>query len=707
MAEPVGPDHRRSLILLEHMFKRHSILASLAGRQRLGEEARAAPTLLAVLMAVLLATQIGFAHAVPARQTSPAFKSEACAAMLDVASSNIDENMECGWLTVPVEHSKPDGDTIELGVVILYANTREAAQEPLFMAQGGPGGSTIDSYLPTMPKSPIRDQHDIVLFDQRGTKHTRPDLQCTEYNDLLVKTIELDLPDEQTEQMNADAAQACKTRLQGAGAKLAAYDSMENAADVNALREALGYNKISLYGVSYGTLLAQHVMRDFPGILSAVVLDGVVAPRQSFVAESGRSENNALTQLFQACAADVKCNGAYPNLEKTLYDTSARLNAASARVRMSDLETGKSYNAVVDGDTLQGFVFQGLYATDLLPYLPYMIAEASKGNYGPLGNVASLFVFDRSVSYGMYYSVMCAEDGNFDPGAIDTGDLRPEIAERNKRDLKSLKDVCNVWNVDLLPATADEPVTSDVPTLLLSGRFDPITPATNAQDVARTLSKATAFVFPNTGHGAFQSERCATRIVQAFLNSPAVKPDGSCIGALQPPAFKTRADFVPVPALPNLLSLNESVRLPGTAFILGLLALTTCLSIPISWLARKLSKRTYGELPSAAKGMPWLTLLNWLVLTAFLAGLATAALQLVDANNYLFLFGLPSSQLWLFTLPVAALVMTVLIVVGTLAGLRSAGWGALRKIHRGLLALASVVCVVALAALGMLVTPFF
>ncbi len=647
-------------------------------------------------------------YAAPA-QTGAAFVREACSDVVVGGNlpGTLDESTECGWLTVPLQHGNPDGETIELGVVILRAkDAANRARDPLFMAQGGPGGSTIESYLSTMADSPIRTQRDIVLFDQRGTKHTRPQLQCGEFDDLLLRTVELDVPDAEAEKQNLEATQACRTRLQKEGVNLSAFDSVENAADVNALREALGYDQINFYGVSYGTLLGQHVMRNSPQILRSIILDGVVAPRQSFVAEAGRSENNALTQLFGACKAAAKCNTAYPNLEKALYEASARLNQTPARVPMSDLETSKSYNVVVDGDSLQSVVFQSLYATDLLPYLPYMIDEASKGNYAPLGNVASLFVFDRSVSYGMYFSMTCAEDGNFDPNAVDSSGLRPQIAERNIRDLKSLQETCALWNVELLPASADAPVESDVPTLLLSGRFDPITPAKNAEDVARTLSNATTFVFPNTGHGAFQSEKCASRIAQAFLDDPKAKPDGSCIGALKPPQFRTRADIMPVPALANFLSINERVRLPLALAGIGLLLLLGAwLVIPLSWVLRLVMKRTGGTLPTMAKAMPWLTLLNGFVLAVFFGALAAAVVGLIQNNDYLFLFGLPVHDRWIFVLPIVGVGLTTFVLIGTVAGLRSNGWGVLRKINRAVLALACVVCLVGLGMMGLLVVP--
>ncbi len=226
--------------------------------------------------------------------------------------TQFDENTECGWLTVPAQHADPAGPTIELGVVVLKGNGESPQADPLVMAQGGPGGSTIDSYAGLMQDSPLRRDRDIVLFDQRGTTHTKPALQCDELNQLTIDTAEQDLPDEEIDRLSMEAAQACRDRLTKAGADLSAFDSVENAADINALREALGYDQINFYGVSYGTLLGQHLMRDFPQILRSVILDAVAPAEGSFINESGRTEDRALTELFNACKADAKCNAAYP-----------------------------------------------------------------------------------------------------------------------------------------------------------------------------------------------------------------------------------------------------------------------------------------------------------------------------------------------------------------------------------------------------------
>jgi pimeloyl-ACP methyl ester carboxylesterase len=642
----------------------------------------------------------------PAQPDGVSFAPERCEDVVVVAPPaappEFDENTDCGWLTVPARYADPLGPKIELGVVVLRANSPGIFPDPLFMAQGGPGGSTIESYLEEMKDSPIRAGRDIVLFDQRGTRHTRPALACDELDRLTIDTIEQDLTPDEMSRRSLEAAEQCRQRLIREGADLSAFDSAENAADVAALARALGYDKINFYGVSYGTLLAQHVMRDHPDILRSVILDAVAPLESSFIPESGRSEDRALTELFDACAADPRCAAAYPNLERDYFDAVARLNNRPARTFMFDLQTGKGYDAVLDGDALQSLVFQALYATELLPFLPYVMARAARGDYAPAGNLGSLFVFDRSVNSGIYFSVMCAEDAGLIEQTVDDSGLRPEVARRNARDQRDFVELCRLWGVDPLPADANAPVRSDVPALLLSGRFDPITPPANADRVAATLARARHFVFPNVGHGAFRSEPCANRIVAAFIADPTAEPDATgCLATLDAPAFVAPDEIVPISSLIRLTALSERGRRELAALGLGLLALLSAwVTIPLAWLVRKLTGREARNLPWPAKLNPWFTLLCGAVLAYFVGMVGVMVADLISKESYLFLFGLPAPARSLFLLPPIALVLAALMAIGVVAGWRRWGW--LRRINRALLVVAAAVCLGALGSLGML-----
>ena len=294
--------------------------------------------ILTTIAALLVALSAQSALAGPIVQArSAAFAPTDCAALVKLPFGRAPgADFECGYLKVPAQHSLPAGPTIELAVVILKSTSRSPQPDPLVMAQGGPGGSTIDTYAALLLDSPLRAERDIVLFDQRGTLHSRPALMCPESIELTLRTLEQDLSSEEENRLSDEALLACHARLLREGVNLAAFDSIENAADVEALRVALGYNMINLYGVSYGTLLALHVLRDSPGGLRSVILDSVVPPQVNFLAQAARSENRALTEFFGACAADARCNAAFPDLERVFYEQVQQLDRTPARVPMTD-----------------------------------------------------------------------------------------------------------------------------------------------------------------------------------------------------------------------------------------------------------------------------------------------------------------------------------------------------------------------------------
>ncbi len=688
------------------------------------------PVIHAALALVACVTSFLSTHLASA-QTTPTFEPADCAIILKPAIDNpvltslvpADANIDCGYIVVPEEHAKDNGKTIKLAVAVLRATDADGKRlnetikkgDPLIMLQGGPGGSTIDTYGIAMRNSKLRRHRDIVLFDQRGTGKSLPGLFCPEIYQLSIETAEVQL-DYDAGMNRYDAAVAtCRERMIKEGINLNAFDSLENAADVDAVRAALGYDRINLYGVSYGTLLALHVMRNFPAIVRSAVIDSVVPTQNNFVIEATRSENRALTELFNACAADTACNRDYPNLEKTFYDLVERLDKTPARVTVADPNTGRTYRIPVDGETLQAFVFQSLYPSGLIPLLPRMIYETYDGRTGTLGNVAGLFLFTKSIANGMYYSVLCAEDSDYDPKLAAWPELRPQIAKNAVKDAESQKRICAAFNVEQLPAAVDDPVVSDIPTLVLNGRFDPITPPANGAQAAETLANSYSFVFPNTGHGAYQAVECATNIADAFIDSPTVKPDDSCIGGLTPPKFVRRDQMIYLPVAGQLMMMlqnapqqNRVVEL-WVILIALLVLLTGFLLLPLGWLARLIFNKNHPRLkpPLLANLMSWLSILVTVFVFVALAAMLQSAFTFAAANQLEFLAGVSSDIRLFFVLPILAVVFTALIVLGVIGGWRSGAWGLGRKLYRGMLALAAVAACIILGLWGMIAAPLF
>lgn len=635
-------------------------------------------------------------------QQSSAFEPATC--MFELPAGVEDgRDVDCGWLRVPERHARPDGPSIRLAVAIIRTKAVNPALDPLVMLQGGPGGSTIDTYMQVIfaPGSRLNSlNRDVILFDQRGTLYSEPSLICNEQFDLVEQTIEQRLTYEEAERLSLEASDACFRRLVAEGVDLSAYNSVENAADVAALARALGYRQINLYGVSYGTLLAQHVMRDYPGILRSVILDAVVPTNVNYITEAPRAQDRAYTELFTACAADDGCRAAYPNLEQTFFETIERLNREPARVTITDDETNRTYDAVLDGDSFGGVVFQLFYATGFIPALPRVIDDASRDDFRVLARVLPLIVFDRTFSLGMHYTVICAEDADFTLADAQLNDLRPLVALDGERGMEGYLTRCEQLDVATLGPTVDEPVRSDVPTLVLSGRFDPITPPAFGDMVAQSLSRAYVYAFPNTGHAAVGSSSCADSLLIEFLANPLAEPDASCVAASRSPVFVSPSTVALTPITFALASLDVGGLLPFGAFLLALTLLLSAWMIwPIAWIIRKITREPTPPRRPGAAAARWLAILTGVAGIAFVATTLVTITQMVLANDATIFYGLPRSQLLIATVWFTILGALGMAVCAGLV-LRNRWWSGLGRAYYVALALAAVGCAASLGWMG-------
>lgn len=653
-----------------------------------------------------------------------------------------DEFLQCGYLTVPADHAAASGATIRLAVVILKSQEAAPQPDPLFIAQGGPGASTIETYASTLLSDRPYPERDLVLFDQRGTLYSQPVLYCTEIDALTIQTLDQNLSPEESERLNLTAMTACRKRLSDQGINLSNFNSLQNAEDIESLRQALGYGKINLYGVSYGTLLALHFMRLHPESLRSVVLDGVVPPQTNVFLYAGQTENAAFNRLFAACQADAACNAEFPDLERVFFDLTARLNQEPVRITIQDIEHDKTYpNTVINGDTFQWLTFQLLYAGDVLPALPRMIYDARKGDFDVAGRILGLLLFDQSMSYGMYYSVECAEDADFTPGEQDLSGVRPEIARMEQRNPQAMLDICQAWNVQALGPQADQTVVSDVPTLLLSGAFDPVTPAPYAEQVAANLKNRYSFVFPAGGHGQFMSNDCADGLIGAFLNHPAQAPDAACIQNYPAPRFFTSRSVIDLPGVLKLLNLDGAAALQFLLLSSGWLFLMTAfLVFPLAWLVNRARRKRAAHTLAAAYPSPspaienpgddlpsawsrldpdplpdtpppspvfvrlssWLAALEAALLGLFLVALAVVVWQMFAANDNRLFYGVPGEARPWFVLPLLFGVFSLDMLV-TMVILWVRGDGSfLRRLYYSLLTLTALGCTLVMGAMGIL-----
>ena len=340
------------------------------------------------------------------------------------------------------------------------------------------------------------------------------------------------------------------------GINLAAYNSRENAADLNDLRLALGYETWNVWGVSYGTRLAQTVMRDFPEGLRSVVLDSTYPLAANLLTDAPDNAMRAFTVFFAGCANDAACSEAYPDMETVFYEQVARLDAEPVVLPLTNVLTGESYEAYFRGTDLVGILFQSLYATEIIPVLPQMIFDIAAADYTLLSALLSSFLANADfVSIGMQYSVQCYEENSFATpeevaaAASEYPELEPFFTYSINIGPQALT-VCEQWGAGEAEAIENENIVSDIPTLILAGEYDPITPPTWGQEVAATLSTSYFFQFPGVGHGASLAGECPIAVMEAFWAEPGQEPAAACLAEMTAPQFvqgNAAADITLVP----------------------------------------------------------------------------------------------------------------------------------------------------------------
>jgi pimeloyl-ACP methyl ester carboxylesterase len=456
----------------------------------------------------------------------------------------------CGYLVVLENHSRPSGRTIRLMVAKYPARSPEKQADPVVYLAGGPGDIAPLDVNGLIAADFIRDR-DILVVSQRGTMFSEPALTCAPIDNFVRELLGMRFYSEATERAHLAATEACHQELTATGADLSAYNSTENAADFVDLRKVLGIAAWNVYGASYGSYLAQTLIRDHPEGIRSVVLDSVLPPTYT-IPENWWVIRAAFDNLFHACAAETVCNAAHPHLDVTFTRLVNKLEAQPLTTTVTDPTTGKDVKVVLDGGALVDWLRNQNYAVPLLRAAPERIDGLAAGRTDAIEAIAK----DRAgrapppgpdvpaLGYGLSYGVSCREDYPFATqadlaaaGRQAFPDYPASIQGEGVGGWAYVNQDCrDVWKVPAAPQAMRQPVTSNIPTLLISGSFDTLTSLAGAQSAATKLSKATIISIPGIGHVVAPQSPCAQTVVTSFLADPNT-PDTSCVGTLKPPTF--------------------------------------------------------------------------------------------------------------------------------------------------------------------------
>lgn len=428
-------------------------------------------------------------------------------------------NAQCGTLSVPENPQDPQGRRIALHVVVVPAVKRTPERDALFLLAGGPGQSAVEAFPALLGFFfNIRQGRDIVLVDQRGTGKSNP-LRCL-----------TDVDESLNEDEMLAKLKACPATLD---ADLRYYTTEIAMADLDAVRAALGYETINLYGASYGTRAALTYLRMYPERVRSIILDAVVDPSFILLLDSARDGQSALDQFFSRCQTDPACNETFPTLKSDFDTLLVRLEQSPAEVSIRHPVTALPLELTLTRPMLLNLVFNILYSPELSATLPLTLRTAYEdGNYAPLVSLA--YMMDAGLYDGMFYAVTCSEDAPL---------IQPDEAARlgagtlfGDRTADFLS-VCASWPRGQVSADFRAPVRSDVPVLVFSGEADPITPPRHAERALAGLTNSLHLVFDAMGHGNI-SNRCSMGIMESFINSASVTGlDVACVAGVRPAPF--------------------------------------------------------------------------------------------------------------------------------------------------------------------------
>jgi pimeloyl-ACP methyl ester carboxylesterase len=458
----------------------------------------------------------------------------------------------CAHLTVPLDPSGVTPGTITLTIRRRLAPVGEAHSAVIALA-GGPGQSAIP-FAETFTEllGPILDTRDLIVFDQRGTGYSHP-LSCHGF-----------------EQPGAyrSGGQLIKSCAEQIGSERAFYTSLDSVADIEALRKALGYEKLVLWGTSYGTKVAEEYAQEYPQHVEALVLDSVVPPTGPDPLD--RTTFEAIPRILRQLCAYRQCARITPNPVANLARLVQRTGGGVVLGRYIGPH-GHPQTIPISANELLDVLLAGDFDPLLRAEFPAAVKAAADGDSAPLARLLVRAVGGESeegegIDTPLFYTTTCEEEdfpwsrsaspgarlaqARTQIGALPASAFAP-FTTTNVFDFDELR-ACAYWPFATTAPPAVTEAMPNVPTLLLSGADDLRTPTANARKVAAQIPDAHLLVVPNTGHAVLEDEptSCARKALQAmFSGGVGVHPIVPC--RVGPP---TSPLLIPTPLAPARLA---------------------------------------------------------------------------------------------------------------------------------------------------------
>ena len=450
--------------------------------------------------------------------------------------AGITKDALCAQYEVYEDRARKSGRKIRLNVMILPALSDAPAPDPIFYLLGGPGGAATSTAGASF-MGRLHRTRDVVLVDQRGTGKSNP-LQCNLRGDAdKMRGYFVDA-------LTPEAVRSCRTELEK-NADLSLYTTTIAMADLDDVRAALGYDKINVYGGSYGATTALSYLNFYPQHVRTVTVSGVAPPDSPLPISFAKSVEHALNRLFDDCAADEKCKTAFPDLRKDWAKAVANVSNGPVTFDALNPFTREKEQVTMSREGFAELIRLVLYNPTVMSLMPAVIHEMSQGDYSHFAFYSYQLqrAIDRSLARGMHLSVVCAEDTPFiNESQIET--MMGGTFYGTSRARAYLK-ACEQWPRGAMPAKFREPIKSDVPVLMLSGELDPVTPPELATPLLRWLPNGRQIIMHNATHDTYE---CQENLAREFIEMGNAKSlNARCVDEIKRLPFATKLPVLPMP----------------------------------------------------------------------------------------------------------------------------------------------------------------
>ena len=414
---------------------------------------------------------------------------------------------------------------VTLPIVVVKNIGLENHADPVLYIQGGPGAATgikdhdIEYWIDNINE--LNYNRDFILYDQRGTGESTPEIICPSFQDFNYDALTTDLSPKEEMLNFYNQHKECRYRINEFDGDLTGYSTKYNTQDVLDITHALNYPQWNVYGVSYGTRVALEVMRTKPAHIRSMILDSVFPSDKHDLLTWPAILNNAIQMIFERCKNDKTCHARHPNLRERFKVVLRKLKYKSLYVHMPDYYSDGALNIYLNDSRFIDALFYAIYHPELISLIPDAINDVSNGKQKSLIPIATAYAdvyFDEYSNVVTLNSVICNDENMITREKYNVEVTRYPMMKPYTEELWKY-DSCHIWKSNNTSALKAEPITSEIPTLILAGRDDGVTPWQWGKEIHDTLKNSLYFVFNKTTHGVIGNNECATKMSTHFLDT--------------------------------------------------------------------------------------------------------------------------------------------------------------------------------------------